>query len=66
MGWQPLEFRSYHAGTTIIEATAQGLPTTTLKIVTLGTPTWESEGKPTTASLPYKRFHLVDKTPHDG
>ncbi|MEG1006500.1 MAG: glycoside hydrolase family 2 TIM barrel-domain containing protein [Bacteroides sp.] len=65
-GMAAIEFRSYHAGTTIIEATAQGLPTTTLKIVTLGTPTWESEGKPTTASLPYKRFHLVDKTPMTG
>ncbi len=65
-GMAAIEFRSYHAGTTIIEATAQGLPTTILKIVTLGTPTWESEGKPTTASLPYKRFHLVDKTPMTG
>lgn len=60
-GLAAIEFRSYHAGETLIEATAEGLPPTTLKITTKGSPSWESAGRPVAADRPYKRFITTHK-----
>ena len=55
-GKAAIEFRSYYAGTTVIEASAEGLPSSTITIRTLGQPTWESAGCPKVADRPYKRY----------
>lgn len=55
-GKAAIEFRSYYAGTTVIEASAEGLPSSELTIRTLGQPTWESAGCPKVADRPYKRY----------
>lgn len=60
-GLAAIEFRSYHAGETVIEATAAGLPPTTLTITTKGSPTWESAGKPVTKNIAYKRYLIKDR-----
>lgn len=62
-GLAAIEFRSYHAGETIIEATSEGLPTATLIIRTKGNPTWENEGRPMVTNIPYKRFVSTNKAP---
>lgn len=60
-GMAAIEFRSYYAGTTVIEAKVEGLPTSTITIQTLGIPTWESAGCPKVADRPYKRFIAPEK-----
>lgn len=60
-GMAAIEFRSYYAGTSVIEATADGLPPTSVTIKTLGFPTWESAGKPVTVTRPYHRYHAPAK-----
>lgn len=55
-GKAAIEFRSYYAGTTVIEASAEGLPSSTLTIQTLGQPTWETAGRPKVADRAYKRY----------
>lgn len=55
-GMAAIEFRSYYAGTTVIEARAEGLPPSTITIRTLGEPSWEAAGCPKVAVRPYKRY----------
>ncbi|MEG0037912.1 MAG: glycoside hydrolase family 2 TIM barrel-domain containing protein [Bacteroides sp.] len=55
-GLAAIEFRSYYSGTTVIEATAEGIPSSSLTITTKGTPTWESCGKPLASNRPYRRY----------
>ena len=60
-GMAAIEFRSYYAGTTVIEAKADGLPSSTITIRTQGQPDWESAGSPKVADRPYKRFQAPAK-----
>lgn len=60
-GMAAIEFRSYYAGTTVIEAKTEGLPVASLTIRTLGEPSWEAAGCPKVAERPYKRFIAPEK-----
>lgn len=60
-GKAAIEFRSYHAGQTVIEASAEGLQPARITVTTLGEPTWESAGRPKAPARPYRRFIAAPK-----
>jgi hypothetical protein len=55
-GQAAIEFRSYHAGETIIHASSPGLQGDTLKIVSLGAPAYVPGKTPSVKARPYVRF----------
>jgi beta-galactosidase len=55
-GAAAMEFRSYHAGKTIIRATSPGLKDATIEIKSLGTPGFIAGKTPVVAARPYERF----------
>ncbi len=55
-GQAAIEFRSYHAGETVIRATSQGLRDATIKIVSKGTPAFIVGRTPPTQPRSYVRF----------
>ena len=55
-GMAAIAFRSYYGGKSIIKATAPGLESATIEIVTKGTPVWEEGITPLVANRPYKRY----------
>ncbi|HEY0946907.1 MAG TPA: glycoside hydrolase family 2 TIM barrel-domain containing protein, partial [Opitutaceae bacterium] len=55
-GMAAIEFRSYHAGETIIRATSPGLADATIRLTSLGEPTFVPGVTPAAKSRPYRRF----------
>ena len=55
-GQAAIEFRAYHAGTTVIEATSPGLTPASVTITSQGSPTWVEGTTPPVAARPYKRY----------
>jgi beta-galactosidase len=55
-GQAAIEFRSYYAGTTVIQASSPGLTPATMTIVSQGSPTWEAGVTPSTPARPYSRY----------
>jgi hypothetical protein len=64
-GQAAIEFRSYHAGTTVIRARSFGLKDATLTIVTEGSPRFIRGTAPVPAARPYKRFSAAEQSPPD-
>ncbi|MEG1861944.1 MAG: glycoside hydrolase family 2 TIM barrel-domain containing protein, partial [Bacteroidaceae bacterium] len=56
-----IDFRSYYAGTTVIEASSPGLKSGTITLTTLGEPRWVEGVTPAVADRPYHRYQK--KTP---
>jgi hypothetical protein len=54
-GQAAIEFRTYYAGTTIIEATSSGLTSSSVTITSQGTPAWVEGVTPKVAPRPYHR-----------
>jgi hypothetical protein len=59
-GQAAIAFRSYYAGTTVIEATADGLTSDRITLTTLGTPRWSEGVDKPVGNRPYKRFSAAD------
>jgi hypothetical protein len=55
-GLAAMEFRSYHAGKSVIRATSSGLPETTIEITSLGEPEFIAGVTPVAPPRPYVRF----------
>jgi beta-galactosidase len=55
-GQAAIEFRSYYAGTTVIEATSSGLTSDSITITSQGTPAYVDGTTPPVADRPYKRY----------
>ncbi len=55
-GQAAIEFRSYHAGTTVVRASSPGLREATLRIVSRGGPKYVAGVTPAVAPRPYVRF----------
>ncbi|PTY07104.1 beta-galactosidase [Opitutaceae bacterium EW11] len=55
-GSAAIEFRSYHAGETIVRASSPGLADATIKIVSLGAPKYVPGVTPPVSPRPYRRF----------
>ncbi len=55
-GRAAIEFRSYYAGTTVINATSPGLMGASVTIVTQGSPAWVAGVTPPTPARPYARY----------
>ena len=53
-GQAAIEFRTYYAGTTVIEATSPGLTSSKVTIISQGSPAWVEGTTPKVASRPYK------------
>ncbi|MEG1581173.1 MAG: glycoside hydrolase family 2 TIM barrel-domain containing protein [Bacteroidaceae bacterium] len=51
-----IDFRSYYAGTTVIEASSPGLKSSTITLTTLGSPSWIEGVTPAVADRPYLRY----------
>jgi beta-galactosidase len=60
-GQAAIEFRSYHAGTTLIRACSPGLEDALLTIVTQGSPPFIVGQTPARAARPYRRFATAQK-----
>ena len=56
-GQAAIAFRSYHAGETVIKASAEGLESALLTIRTLGAPQWREGIDKPVADRPYKRYN---------
>jgi beta-galactosidase len=54
-GQAAIEFRTYYAGTTVIEATSPGLTKASVTITSQGSPAWVEGTTPKTAPRPYTR-----------
>jgi hypothetical protein len=52
-GQAAIEFRTYYAGTTVIEATASGLTSSSVTITSQGSPAWVEGTTPKVAPRPY-------------
>jgi hypothetical protein len=55
-GAAAIEFRSYHAGETVIRATSPGLTDATIRLTSLGEPKFVSGVTPAARPRPYQRF----------
>jgi hypothetical protein len=55
-GIAAIEFRSYYAGTTVIQATSPGLTDATIAITSQGSPAWVAGVTPPTPARPYTRY----------
>lgn len=55
-GQAAIEFRSYYAGKTVIEATSPGLKKATFTITTQGSPVWVKGVTPKIKERPYSRY----------
>ncbi|HEY8932275.1 MAG TPA: glycoside hydrolase family 2 TIM barrel-domain containing protein [Rariglobus sp.] len=55
-GKAAIEFRSYHAGTSVIRATSPGLAPAEITLVSEGTPLWVKGVTPSIRPRPYTRF----------
>ncbi|HLP76872.1 MAG TPA: discoidin domain-containing protein, partial [Candidatus Paceibacterota bacterium] len=55
-GMAAMEFRSYHAGKTVIRATSPGLKDATIEIISKGSPKFIAGKTPPVKSRPYVRF----------
>jgi hypothetical protein len=53
-GQAAIEFRTYYAGTSIIEATSPGLTSSSITITSQGAPAWVEGMSPTVAPRPYQ------------
>jgi len=53
-GQAAIEFRTYYAGTSVIEATAPGLTSSTVTITSVGSPVWVEGTTPKVAPRPYQ------------
>lgn len=56
-----IDFRSYHAGTSIIEASSPGLPPTRISIITKGSPAWEEGKTKPVVNRPYHRYKVENE-----
>jgi beta-galactosidase len=54
-GQAAIEFRTYYAGTTVIEATSPGLTNSSITITSQGSPAWVEGTTPKAAPRPYTR-----------
>jgi hypothetical protein len=54
-GQAAIEFRTYYAGTSVIEATSPGLTSASVTITSQGSPAWVEGTTPKTAPRPYTR-----------
>jgi hypothetical protein len=61
-GQAAIEFRSYHAGKTVIRATSPGLKDATLEITSLGEPQFIAGKTPSVKPRPYVRFSGIATT----
>jgi hypothetical protein len=53
-GQAAIEFRTYYAGTTVIEATSSGLTSASVTITSQGSPAWVEETSPKVPARPYR------------
>ncbi|HEX7476544.1 MAG TPA: glycoside hydrolase family 2 TIM barrel-domain containing protein [Polyangiales bacterium] len=53
-GQAAIEFRSYYSGTSVIEATSQGLTSSSVTITSQGSPAWVEGQSPKVAPRPYQ------------
>jgi hypothetical protein len=53
-GQAAIEFRTYYAGTTVIEATSSGLTSASITITSQGSPAWVEGTSPKVSARPYK------------
>lgn len=53
-GQAAIEFRTYYAGTSVIEATSPGLTSSTVTITSVGSPAWVEGTTPKVAPRPYQ------------
>jgi hypothetical protein len=54
-GQAAIEFRTYYAGTSIVEATSPGLTSSSVTITSQGSPAWVEGTTPKVAPRPYTR-----------
>jgi hypothetical protein len=53
-GQAAIEFRTYYAGTTVIEATSPGLTSSSVTLTSQGSPAWVEGTTPSVAPRPYQ------------